>query len=189
MPRPRHRRTAACGGFRRNAARESRPARARRLARFPPAPGCRCCKRACRRACSSSRSAADQRELLRGHADEILLGEPPAHIDAPAEHAGIAARRIDEDAVEARGRERFARLHAVVDERLACCARRGAARFSRSRATRIRKDRTRRCGLRFASAGRGKSSCRRAPRRHRAPVSPGCGARRSQASSVLGSCT
>ena len=50
---------------------------------------------------------------MRGHANEIFLGKPPADIHAPADDAGVAARGVHEDAVEAAFLERRTRLHAI----------------------------------------------------------------------------
>lgn len=63
-------------------------------------------------------AAADEGELLGGESHGVFLGEPPADVHAAADDAGVAARGINEDAVEAARGQFGGVFHGVEFERL-----------------------------------------------------------------------
>src|ERR1700716_1942273 len=46
------------------------------------------------------KDSTQNRELFLWHAHEVFRAKAPADVDAPSHHTGIAARRIDQDAIK-----------------------------------------------------------------------------------------
>ena len=76
---------------------------------FPPARGCTCCKPARRFSSTAEDRRARSTAVISCMRRNSVGPQPPANIHAPPHHAGVCARRIQQDSIERRQRHRRGR--------------------------------------------------------------------------------